>query len=182
MFDNTIDKDEEKSFAEAYRSEILDKGKEKEKSILPKLISILLSIVVISVISIFGYNYLTGTNKSIPLRETKQEVSKKVEEIKKVKNDSLPTSMMIDHVGDLEHSKPIKEVIRVESTPTATNNNNNINHIANQIKLEISKELDKENGTSSKKIESTPIAPQKGEEIYMEKLRELSKQIDREAI
>ena len=196
MFDNIPhNDDEETSFSEAYRSEILNGGKEKEKTVLPKLISILLLMVVVSVMSIFGYNYFTrSSTKSSVVTETHQEKMsqdeerKKVKEIQKIEESSLPLpppeSMMIDNIEDLEIIEPAK-VTTVEATPTATKSDNDFEQIANEMKLELSKALDKKSNTSVKKIESTPVAPpqtQKGEEIYMKQLRELSQEINREAI
>jgi len=196
VFNNIPHNDEETSFAEAYRSEILNGGKEQEKTALSKLISILLLMIVVSVMSIFGYNYFTSSStKSSVITEPNQEQMsqdkepKKVKEIQKIEEPSLPLpppeSMMIDNIEDLEIIEPAK-VTTVEATPTATKSDNDFDQIANEMKLELSKELDKKSNTSIKKVESTPtVAPpktQKGEEMYMEQLRELSQEISREAI
>lgn len=195
MFNNIPHNDEETSFSEAYRSEILNGGKEKEKTVLPKLISILLLMIVVSVMSIFGYNYFTSssTKSSVVTEPNQEQMSqdeerKKVKEIQKIEETSLPLpaeSMMIDNIEDLEIIEPAK-VTTVETTPTATKSDNDFDQIAKEMKLELSKELDKKSNTSVKKIESTPtVAPpqtQKGEEMYMKQLRELSKEINREAI
>ncbi len=186
--------DEETSFSDAYRSEILNKGQEKEKSPFPKIISILLLIVAISAISIFGYNYLTDSTTSIESKQKKISQQEKNEKVEDIKKDTLPVPVdsMIDNVEDLEDMESSK----IEPTPipiptltpepifTPTSKKNDIDQIANQMKLELSKELDKTNNTSSKKIDPTPIAPQtqKGEALYMEQLRKLSDEINREAI
>jgi len=195
VFNNIPHNDEETSFAEAYRSEILNGGKEQEKTALSKLISILLLMIVVSVMSIFGYNYFTSssTKSSVVTEPNQEQMSqdkepKKVKEIQKIEEPSLPLpaeSMMIDNIEDLEIIEPAK-VTTVEATPTATKSDNDFDQIANEMKLELSKELDKKSNTSIKKVESTPpVAPpqtQKGEEVYMEQLRELSQEINREAI
>ena len=178
--------DEETSFSDAYRSEILNKGQEKEKSPFPKIISILLLSIGVSAISIFGYNHLTSDEKKVEISQ--HENIKKVQE---TQENTLPEPVdsMIDNVEDLESM----ESSQVEATPiptpiaTPTSNHNDIDQIANQMKLELSKELDKKSVSSSKKIETASETEQaqkkqKGEEIYMQQLRELSEEINREAI
>ena len=190
MFQNITDNNEEKSFSDAYRSEILNNNSNKEEGTLfKKLIFILLLMVLISAVSIFGYKYLNSSpsQNSTTINENKPidsspiaTPSKKV--IEEQKKEPLPTeSMMIDNFEDLEIIEPAK-VSKVEPTPTAIKND--IDNIAEQMKLELSKELDKKSTTYIEEDtpNSTLLTPQgqKGEELYMKQLADLSREIDGE--
>ena len=187
MFDKTTHNDEEASFSDAYRSEILDKGNVKEERFLPKLISILLLIIIISAISIFGYKYFDNKN-SITIQSDKKEIVEKVvepvaiEKKEEIEESALPKeSMMIDDIEGLELMEAA-QVTEVEPTPEATKND--IDQIANQMKLELAKELDIQSKTPSKEKQES-ISPtsqrQKGEELYMKELEELSREIEGDA-
>jgi len=190
LFQNTTDNDNynEKSFSDAYRSEILDNNSNKEEeSSLKKLMFILLLVVLISTVSILAYKYFSGNtpsyNRSEATVETK--VIEKEEVVQEeLTEDNLPQStamesMIIENVESLE----IMEAARVkEMTPKPTANKNDIDNIAEQMKLEIAKELDKKNSPSVEENskESLPVSPQvqKGEDLYLKQLAELSKEID----
>lgn len=195
------EEEEEKSFSDTYRSEILNNNNKEEEdiSLFKKIIFILLLVAIISTISIFGYKYFNGNNngsnyvnhqKSNIVQEsdyTEPATIPKKEIIEEQKDepiqDALPTeSMMIDNVDDLI------EAARVTKTePLPTSSKNDINNIAEQMKLEIAKELDKKNSIPIKeiKLEETKPIPltsqkQKGEDIYMKELEDLSREIDGE--
>jgi len=191
VFENVEHNDEEKSFSDAYRSEILDKGEVKKDSIFPKLISILLLIILISAISIFGYKYFNNSTsitthlpknvveesvveKSIIKKEDRKEYQEK--DIQEV---SLPKeSMMIDNIDEIEILETAPEDV---VKPLPTTKKNDIDQIANQMKLELAKELDKSGDfTPEEKIKTAPSSPQiqKGEDIYMKQLEELSHEIN----
>ena len=187
MFDKTTHNDEGASFSDAYRSEILDKGNVKEERFLPKLISILLLVIVISSISIFGYKYFNNKNSITIQADKKEIVEKKVEDVvtekkEEIDESGLPKeSMMIDDIEGLELMEAA-HVTEVEPTPEAAKND--IDQIANQMKLELAKELDMESQTPPKgKQESTSSTSQrqKGEELYMKELEELSREIEGDA-
>lgn len=196
MFQNTTDNDNdnEKSFSDAYRSEILDNNSnKKEEPSLKKLMFILLLVVLISTVSILVYKYFSGNtpphNRSEATIETKmiEEEQKELAQ-EALTEDNLPQStamesMIIEDVESLE----IMEAARVkEMIPTPTANKNDIDNIAEQMKLEIAKELDKKNSSSNSHSleenskESLPVSPQlqKGEDLYLRQLAELSKEID----
>ena len=194
MFQNTTDNDDEKSFSDAYRSEILDNNSnKKEEPSLKKLMFILLLVVIISTVSILIYKYFndktphygkieTRSETTVRAKITEKEQNKLVQE--ELTEDSLPQStamesMLIEDIESLE----IMEAARLrERVPTPTAKKNEIDNIAEQMKLEIAKELDKKNSSTSKEniIETVPLAPQvqKGEDLYLKQLAELSKEID----
>ncbi|MCK5855338.1 MAG: hypothetical protein KAG56_08955 [Sulfurovaceae bacterium] len=187
MFDKTTDQEEETSFSEAYRSEILNKGKTKEESIFPKLFSIVSLVILISAISIFGYNYInketttTVVEKEVVI-EPKVQKEASLKEI--VEELPLPSeSMMIDDIAELDIIEAA-QAQKINPTPMTSKSDTDIDQIANQMKLELAKELDMKSDTPSQEQEqeTTLLTPQKqkGEEIYMEQLRELSDEIDRE--
>ena len=138
----TDNDEEEKSFVDAYRSEILNKGQEKEESPLPKIISIVALVIVVSIISIVGYNYFSSDEKHIDKKQEALPVEKKHEKTKEIEEEALPVPVesMIDNIEDLEsmESLNIEPVPTAISTPTPSNNND-IDQIANQMKLELSK-------------------------------------------
>ena len=183
MFDNNVNRhDEETSFAEAYKSQILNPpDEEEETSSLPKILGILLLMVLISGLSIFGYKYITQNQASTP---------PPIEEIE------LPQGpMMIDNIEDLEepeptssHEKPHSpKVSNKPSTPQpetqVQREPKNIDTIADQVKIELSKEIDRAqaNQQSIALVPKPHLSPsQKGEDTYLEQLAELSKEIDGE--
>ena len=198
---NRENEEEEKSFSDTYRSEILNNknNEEEDISLFKKIIFTLLLVAIISTISIFSYKYFNGNNngssyvnhqKSNIVQEsdyTKPATIPKKEIIEEQKDepiqDALPTeSMMIDNVDDLIEAA---RVTKIEPLPTSSKND--INDIAEQMKLEIAKELDKKNSIpiEETKLEETKPIPltaqkQKGEDIYMKELEDLSREIDGE--
>lgn len=190
------EEEEEKSFSDTYRSEILNNNNnEKEDiSLFKKIIFTLLLVATISTISIFSYKYFNGNNngnnyvshqKSNIVQEsdyTEPATIPKKEIIEEQKDepiqDALPTeSMMIDNVDDLIEAA---RVTKIEPLPTSSKND--INNIAEQMKLEIAKELDKKNSIPIEETKPIPLTSQKqkGEDIYMKELEDLSREIDGE--
>ena len=190
------EEEEEKSFSDTYRSEILNNNNnEKEDiSLFKKIIFTLLLVATISTISIFSYKYFNGNNngnnyvshqKSNIVQEsdyTKPATIPKKEIIEEQKDepiqDALPTeSMMIDNIDDLIEAA---RVTKIEPLPTSSKND--INNIAEQMKLEIAKELDKKNSIPIEETKPIPLTSQKqkGEDIYMKELEDLSREIDGE--
>jgi cell division protein FtsL len=187
LFQNTTDNDNdnnnEKSFSDAYRSEILDNNSNKEEeSSLKKLMFILLLVVLISTVSILTYKYFSGntppdnTNEVTVDRKVIEEKQKDLQE--ELTEDTLPQSTAMESmlIEDIESLEIMEAAQAKEMMPTPTANNNDINSIAEQMKLEIAKELDKK---GSKK--TAPLTPQvqKGEDLYLKQLAELSKEIDK---
>jgi len=167
VFDShTSNHDEETSFAEAYKSQILNPSDEEEEtSSLPKILGIVLLVVLISGLSIFGYKYIN---------QEETPPKPKVEEIE------LPQApMMIDNIDDLEDEEPTS----IEPTSEAKERpkSKNIDAIADQVKIELSKEIEKtQDKATAPKSEKRLTPTQKGEETYLEQLAELSKEIDGE--
>ena len=180
MFDNNSNNQgEETSFAEAYKSQILNPSEEEEESSsLPKIIGIALLMLLISGISIYGYKYI-NSNK----------VEEKAVEIEE--ESALPQSpMMIDNIEDLKSELPEADTPPVEvkvEKPTSTSKpktiatEESVESIADKVKIELSKEIDKESGHTTTKASTEPEkspSTQKGEDTYLEQLAELSKEID----
>ncbi len=194
MFQHITDNDNinnKKSFSDAYRSEILDNNSnKKEESSLKKLMFILLLVVFISTVSILTYKYFSGNTPPQNTREATVETKVTKEELiqEELTEDNLPQStamesMILEDVESLE----IMEAARVkEMIPTPNANKNDIDNIAEQMKLEISKELNRKNSSSNihslekNSKESLPLSPQlqKGEDLYLKQLAELSKEIN----
>ena len=157
MFDNDNKKDEETSFSEAYKSQILGNDEEEEEEeTSSKLLIIIGLVVVISGLSVFGYIQLSENNQApaieTPTSQTVEEEPTKVEE-----TEAPPQSMMINNMDELlvDDDENESEVELEDST--------------DGIKLEMDKEL-----------ESKKTTKQKGEDTYLEQLAELSKEIDGE--
>jgi len=167
VFDtNTNSQDEETSFADAYKSQILNPtDEEEEKSTLPKIIGIIILVLLISGLSIYGYKYIND---------------KKTDESVTQKEPALPpSSMMIDNIEDLESEEIKSNTKTVPSTKPVEHEN--IEKIADKVKIELSKELDQAQKEAPKKQEKTlSTSKQKGEDTYLEQLAELSKEIDGE--
>ncbi len=194
MFQNTTDNDNdnnnEKSFSDAYRSEILDNNSnKKEESSLKKLMFILLLVVLISTVSILTYKYFSGntpqhnTNEVTVDRKVIEEKQKDLQE--ELTEDTLPQSTAMESmlIEDIESLEIMEAAQAKEMIPTPTANKNDIDNIAEQMKLEIAKELDKKNRPSEEESskKTAPLTPQvqKGEDLYLKQLAELSKEIDK---
>jgi hypothetical protein len=194
LFQNTTDNDNdnnnEKSFSDAYRSEILDNNSnKKEESSLKKLMFILLLVVLISTVSILTYKYFSGntpqhnTNEVTVDRKVIEEKQKDLQE--ELTEDTLPQSTAMESmlIEDIESLEIMEAAQAKEMIPTPTANKNDIDNIAEQMKLEIAKELDKKNRPSEEESskKTAPLTPQvqKGEDLYLKQLAELSKEIDK---
>jgi cell division protein FtsL len=194
LFQNTTDNDNdnnnEKSFSDAYRSEILDNNSNKEEeSSLKKLMFILLLVVLISTVSILTYKYFSGntpqhnTNEVTVDRKVIEEEQKDLQE--ELTEDTLPQSTAMESmlIEDIESLEIMEAAQAKEMIPTPTANKNDIDNIAEQMKLEIAKELDKKNRPSEEESskKTAPLTPQvqKGEDLYLKQLAELSKEIDK---
>ncbi len=166
MFDtNTNSQEEETSFADAYKSQILNPSdEEEEKSSLPKIIGIIVLILLISGLSIYGYKYINDNQ----IDQTSEEAA------------LPPSSMMIDNIEDLE-SDEAKGGDTKTLPITPHSEDENIDNIADKVKIELSKEIEKTQKEEPKKSEK-PLSSsiQKGEDTYLEQLAELSKEIDGE--
>jgi hypothetical protein len=193
LFQNTTDNDNdnnnEKSFSDAYRSEILDNNSnKKEESSLKKLMFTLLLVVLISTVSILTYKYFSGntpqhnTNEVTVDRKVIEEKQKDLQE--ELTEDTLPQSTAMESmlIEDIESLEIMEAAQAKEMIPTPTANKNDIDNIAKQMKLEIAKELDKKNRPSEEESskKTAPLTPQvqKGEDLYLKQLAELSKEID----
>jgi len=168
VFDHSTNKhDEESSFAEAYKSQILNPSDEdEERSIIPKIIGIVVLIALISGLSIFGYQYIN---------QQKQEESSE-------EPDLPPPSMMIDHIEELDEPTPNPSPkLPLSHKADREVKGESVTEIADKVKIELSKELDQAKSTQTTTEEvKLSVSKQKGEDTYLEQLAELSKEIDGE--
>jgi hypothetical protein len=148
----------------------------------------LLLVVLISTVSILTYKYFSGntpqhnTNEVTVDRKVIEEKQKDLQE--ELTEDTLPQSTAMESmlIEDIESLEIMEAAQAKEMMPTPTANNNDINSIAEQMKLEIAKELDKKDRQSAEESskKTAPLTPQvqKGEDLYLKQLAELSKEID----
>ncbi|NOZ89742.1 MAG: hypothetical protein GXO60_00490 [Epsilonproteobacteria bacterium] len=157
MFNSEDDNKEEISFADAYKSQILNKNDEEETS-SKNLIIILLLVAIVIGLSIFGYIYMSKMSQS----EVQNSEVKKVKVIKEITEEEPPKSNMLNNINELIDEEPTEEK-NLDNSEIDTSKNSN----TKKDKVEV-----KENKKGVK---------QKGEETYLEQLAELSKEIDGEA-
>lgn len=157
MFNSEDDNKEEISFADAYKSQILNKDDEEETS-SKNLIIILLLVAIVIGLSIFGYIYMSKMSQS----EVQNSEVKKVKVIKEITEEEPPKSNMLNNINELIDEEPTEER-NLDNSEIDTSKNSN----TKKDKVEV-----KENKKGVK---------QKGEETYLEQLAELSKEIDGEA-
>jgi len=157
LFNSEDDNKEEISFADAYKSQILNKNDEEETS-SKNLIIILLLVAIVIGLSIFGYIYMSKMSQS----EVQNSEVKKVKVIKEITEEEPPKSNMLNNINELIDEEPTEEK-NLDNSEIDTSKNSN----TKKDKVEV-----KENKKGVK---------QKGEETYLEQLAELSKEIDGEA-
>jgi len=185
---NSEDNDQTESFSEAYKSQILNHDDDVEEKSSKNIIIILTLVVVILGLGIFGYTYLSETKKTTESTETMNEDSSDESE----ELATPPESTMLNNISELteeddseEKSNP-KEVLQEVSVPkaepidTKKETISEMDEIADNVKLEIAKELSDEDLTDNKKeVTPPPVSSnQKAEDTYLEQLAELSKEID----
>jgi hypothetical protein len=156
LFNSDDDKNEEElSFADAYKSQILNNKNDDDESSSKNLIIILLLIAIVIGLSIFGYIYMSKISQT----ESKNIETKKVKVIEEIKEEEPPKSDMLNNIDELmdEESTDKKDIAKPEADVSS---------------------VDKKAEKTEPKVENKP--KQKGEETYLEQLAELSKEIDGE--
>jgi len=149
------DNNEERGFADAYKSQILHPDDEDDTT-SKNLIIILLLVAIIIGLSIFGYIYMsnqTQNQENIDKREVKAIDEVKEEEIEP------PKSQMLNNIDELEENSEPMDTKGVDMPKEVEN-----------IKIDEKPEV-KEVKQKNK---------QKAEETYLEQLADLSKEIDGE--
>jgi predicted negative regulator of RcsB-dependent stress response len=199
--------EDEVDFCESYKSQILNNDTKEESSLfksIVKVLIILLLMALIIAISIYGYEYYQKMQDG----QTQTNSIEKIEDI-----STPPTSIQISDEElvvqdeevepELNVSEPTRKE-KVEQSSTATLpiiekiKDEDIEKIANEVKLEISKsEMKKKNSTKKETIkkseskveqkvkeekveESLEIPTSNPESKYLEDLAKLSKEIDKE--
>ncbi len=91
---NSDNNEEEISFADAYKSQILNKDDDDERE-SSNIIIILLLIAIIIGLSIFGYMYMSKTS------QTKEEIGENVKVIEEITEEEPPKSDMLNNIDEL---------------------------------------------------------------------------------
>ncbi len=192
MFNNKTE--EEIDFCESYKSQILNNVTEKKSSSFGTVLKILTILVLLAIIvglSIYGYNYFMNIKgedansiltppSSIQISDEELKVIDETEEIDEIQNTiqetkNLPT--IIEKKESIE--KPASVSIMNES---------DIDKIANDVKIAIAKEEEKEKNKSITQENKENIIQEKSLEVpvpnspeakYLEDLAKLSKEIDK---
>ena len=192
MFNNKTE--EEIDFCESYKSQILNNVTEKKSSSFGTVLKILTILVLLAIIvglSIYGYNYFMNIKgedansiltppSSIQISDEELKVIDETEEIDEIQNTiqetkNLPT--IIEKKDSIE--KPASVSIMNES---------DIDKIANDVKIAIAKEEEKEKNKSITQENKENIIQEKSLEVpvpnspeakYLEDLAKLSKEIDK---
>jgi len=192
LFNNKTE--EEIDFCESYKSQILNNVTEKKSSSFGTVLKILTILVLLAIIvglSIYGYNYFMNIKgedansiltppSSIQISDEELKVIDETEEIDEIQNTiqetkNLPT--IIEKKDSIE--KPASVSIMNES---------DIDKIANDVKIAIAKEEEKEKNKSITQENKENIIQEKSLEVpvpnspeakYLEDLAKLSKEIDK---
>ena len=203
MFNNKTE--DETDFCESYKSQILNSGTEEKSSsfgTVLKILTILLLLAVILALSMYGYNYFmnkSSTQVNVSTPPTSIQISD--EDLKVIDESSDETPEKTP-----EAQKPLKEegslppVIEEnnssqKSVSISTINESDIDKIANDVKVAIAQEEEKDKNKSL--VEKKSVTPETEENIseeeslkvpvpnspeakYLEDLADLSKEIDKE--
>ncbi len=181
MFNNN---DDEVDFCESYKSEILGTKNEREGSLVNsiiKLLTIVLLLAIIIGVSFYGYNYFMRTQNSydIPLPPVSMQISDDdlVVEVEEEENEE----MLIEAKENQSPSLPPKI--------TTQQQEDEIEKIANDVKIAIAKSESEELNKTKAKIEedsnhseeaSLEIPTLSPKAQYLEDLAKLSREIDKE--
>jgi uncharacterized protein HemX len=156
---DTNNGEDETSFSEAYRSQILNKDDDIEEESSKNLIVILVLVIIVVALGIFGYSYLSKNNQTeVVKKESIKEESIKEEPTTEEEVIEPPESMMLNNISELMDEEE-------------GSNSTEQNKSSDSIKIEMEKETTPKEKKTSK---------QKGEDTYLEQLAELSKEIDGE--
>jgi len=151
VFNDEKDTNNEVSFAETYRSQILHPDDDIEDDSSRNLIIISILVIIVLALGIFGYKYLSQSSQT-GNSETEEVKALTVKEpvIEKSEEESIepPESTQLNNIEDLMNEE--------EDT--------------NSTKPKI----------ETKKEEKAKTSKQKAEDTYLEQLAELSKEIDGE--
>ena len=164
MFKDTNSGEEETSFTEAYRSQILNKDDDIEDVSSRNLIIILVLVIIVVALGIFGYSYL--------FQNSQTESTEIIKEKKPIKDEEPVTEEEVIEPPESTMLNNISELMDEEESNTTEQDKG-----SDSIKLEME---EKSSPKETKKVEEKKTAKQKGEDTYLEQLAELSKEIDGE--
>ena len=203
MFNNKTE--DETDFCESYKSQILNNATEEKGSsfgTVLKILTILLLLAVIVALSIYGYNYFmnrTTTQVAVPTPPTSIQISdedlKVIDESSEETPEETPeTQKNVEEEGALP---PVVEEKETSQKPVSvsTINESDIDKIANDVKVAIAQEEEKDKNKSV--VEEKTVTPKVEENVteeeslevpvpnspeakYLEDLADLSKEIDKE--
>ena len=191
MFKNNSE--DEVDFCESYKSQILNNDTKEESSLfksIVKILIILLLIALIIAISIYGYEYYQKMQST-------QRQSNLVENVEVA--PTPPASIQISDDELVVQDEEVETEVNVSEAKVIEKiKDEDIEKIANEVKLEISKsEMKEKNSTKKETIkkseskveqkvkeekveESLEIPTSNPESKYLEDLAKLSKEIDKE--
>ena len=162
MYDSA---DNETSFSEAYRSQILNPESDSDDESSRSTLIIIILIVVALALGIFGYMYLSKNNQTQAEKKVDSVVAEPTESNSNEKiQESPPESTMLNNIDEL---------LLEEGDNTAETESE-----SESESIKIGKETQKVD--KIKKIQVKSLSKQKGEDTYLEQLAELSKEIDGE--
>ena len=153
--------DNEKSFSEAYRSQILnpESDSDDDESSKGTLIIIILVVVALA-LGIFGYMYLSKDNQTQTVKVDSVEAGPTESNNKEEIAEAPPESNMLNNIDEL--------LLEEDDNSTEAE--------AESESIKIEEESPKVDEV--KKIQVKSLSKQKGEDTYLEQLAELSKEID----
>ena len=194
MFNNEAE--DETDFCESYKSQILNNDTEEKSSsfgTVLKILTILLLLAVIIALSMYGYNYFmnkSSTQVDVPTPPPSIQISdedlKVIDERNEETLEKTPeTQKNVEEEGALP---PVVEEKKTSQKPVSasTINESDIDKIANDVKVAIAQEEEKnknksvvEENISEEESLKVPV-PNSPEAKYLEDLADLSKEIDKE--
>ncbi len=182
--------EEEIDFCDAYKSQILNNVTQEKSSsfgTVLKILIILLLLAIIVALSIYGYNHFINKDSDVSLPPSSIQISD--EDLKVIDESSEETQEAVKEEGSLPPT------IEDDKSSEKSVNISDINKIANDVKVAIAQEEEKDKNKSVVEKKSTnpktkekiteekslevPV-PNSPESKYLEDLAKLSKEIDKE--
>ena len=153
-------------FCDSYRSQILSTEEVESRSSLfgtfVKLLTIVLLVVTIGGVSFYGYHNFMKTNSSNGMSLPPQSTQ--------ISDDDLVVTLE-------EEPKSEKVEPQAITSQVVKNKEENIEEVANSVKIAIAKSESKEEKVKEEELDVPTSAP---EAEYLEELADLSKEIDKE--
>jgi hypothetical protein len=166
LFKNNVE--DEADFCEAYKSQILNDNLEEDESSITSILTILLLLMIIIALSIYGYNYFMNSdgNTSTPPASAQMIDDDEL----KVKVEELPVSPMIkEKVAKSKEEE--KALVKSDIVPPKSNSLDlDIDQMADEVKIAISKNEAEENLSSKNKTKKSAPSVEGTKPTYVEEL------------